>query len=85
MDCGKVQTERGGGRFMVSAGIGYDAAVCWGVNHSGLKKILNRMRLGKLTYLILELMSYLLLKDSAVSWNWTAGVKFFFGTFCFVL
>ncbi len=53
MDCGKVQTERGGGRFMVSAGIGYDAGVCWRVNHSGLKKILNRMRLGKLTYLIL--------------------------------
>ncbi len=53
VDCGKAQTELGGGRFMVSAGIGYDAGVCWLVNHSRLKKILNRLRLGKMTYLIL--------------------------------
>lgn len=40
-------------RFDVSAGIGYDAAICYAASHSPLKKVLNRLRLGKLTYLIL--------------------------------
>lgn len=37
-------------RFLVSSGIGFDAAVCYEVNHSPLKKIMNRLRIGKLTY-----------------------------------
>lgn len=38
-------------RFAVSCGIGYDANVCEEVAHSKLKKVLNRIGLGKLTYL----------------------------------
>lgn len=38
-------------RFVVSCGIGYDAAVCEEVSHSKLKKIFNKIGLGKLTYL----------------------------------
>lgn len=37
-------------RFLVSSGIGFDAAVCHEVNHSPLKKLLNHLRIGKLTY-----------------------------------
>lgn len=37
-------------RFAVSAGIGFDAAVCHQVMVSPLKKFLNRLHLGKLTY-----------------------------------
>lgn len=37
-------------RFLVSSGIGFDAAVCHEVNHSSLKKLLNHLRIGKLTY-----------------------------------
>ncbi|WP_455717045.1 diacylglycerol/lipid kinase family protein [Anaerosporobacter sp.] len=37
-------------RFLVSSGIGFDAAVCYEVNHSPLKKLLNHLRLGKFTY-----------------------------------
>jgi YegS/Rv2252/BmrU family lipid kinase len=37
-------------RFIVSSGIGFDAAVCHEVNHSSLKKLLNHLKLGKLTY-----------------------------------
>lgn len=37
-------------RFMVSSGIGFDAAVCHEVNRSSLKKLFNHMRIGKLTY-----------------------------------
>lgn len=38
--------------FIISTGIGFDAAICYHVDHSRLKKVLNRIRLGKLTYLI---------------------------------
>ena len=37
--------------FAVSCGIGYDAAVCEEVAHSKLKKVFNKIGLGKLTYL----------------------------------
>lgn len=39
--------------FLVSCGIGYDAAVCAGVQSSPLKSALNRLGLGKLTYLFI--------------------------------
>ena len=38
-------------RFSVSAGIGFDAAVCATISNSSLKKVLNKVRLGKLIYL----------------------------------
>lgn len=38
-------------KFMVGCGIGYDAAVCEESLRSELKKILNKLKLGKLTYL----------------------------------
>lgn len=41
--------------FAVSSGIGYDAAVCYQVERSGLKKVLNRFHSGKLVYLLTAL------------------------------
>lgn len=38
-------------RFIVSSGIGFDAAVCEETNRSEMKGFLNRLGLGKLTYL----------------------------------
>lgn len=38
-------------RFMVGCGMGFDAAVCEEVSKSKLKNILNKVKLGKLTYL----------------------------------
>ena len=38
-------------RFCVSSGVGFDAAVCEEALHSKMKKLLNKLRLGKLTYL----------------------------------
>lgn len=38
-------------RFAVSCGIGFDAAVCEEALHSGIKKVMNKLGLGKLTYL----------------------------------
>ena len=40
-------------RFLVSSGIGYDAAVCHRINTSKLKKVFNCFHLGKLAYVIL--------------------------------
>lgn len=42
-------------RFLVSSGIGFDAAVCQEVNHSPLKKLLNHLKIGKLTYAIVAI------------------------------
>ncbi len=41
--------------FAVSSGIGFDAAVCEEANSSRFKKLLNKLRLGKLTYLAIAL------------------------------
>lgn len=54
-------------RFIVSSGIGYDAAVCHEAINSRFKKILNRFGLGKLTYLGIALKQLLLLHSTPVS------------------
>lgn len=51
MDRGLVRMDRSLRSFAVSAGIGYDAAVCEETRHSKLKGMLNKLKLGKLTYL----------------------------------
>lgn len=52
MDLGTVTYSDGTmRRFVVSCGIGFDAAVCEEALHSRIKDTLNRLGLGKLTYL----------------------------------
>lgn len=55
MDIGRL--IRGGKerRFAVSTGIGFDAAVCHHAAISSLKVLLNRLKLGKLTYVAIAL------------------------------
>ncbi|MDE5590486.1 MAG: diacylglycerol kinase family lipid kinase [Acetatifactor sp.] len=56
MDLGTVTYADGRKRrFAVSCGIGYDAAVCEEALRSKAKKVLNRIGLGKLTYLSIAL------------------------------
>lgn len=71
MDLGRVfwkengrQLER---RFLVSCGIGYDAAVCQEALSSRLKDTLNRMGLGKLTYLGIGLKQMLAIQYAKAS------------------
>lgn len=40
-------------KFVVSTGFGYDAAICHMAERSKLKKILNKIKLGKLVYLLI--------------------------------
>lgn len=48
---GRVYSNNCDRNFIVSSGFGFDAAVCHVAEHSPVKKILNRLHLGKLTYL----------------------------------
>lgn len=50
LDTGLLSTPKRTSRFAVSAGLGYDAEVCYEVSHSPVKKWLNRLHLGKLIY-----------------------------------
>lgn len=50
MDLPKIREGGHTSRFGVSAGIGFDAAVCQNAGISPLKKYLNKIRLGKLVY-----------------------------------
>ena len=51
MNVGVLDYENKHRRFAVSTGIGFDAAVCHQVMVTPLKAFLNRLKLGKLTYL----------------------------------
>lgn len=51
-------------RFMVSAGIGMDAAVCHNLLYSRTKAFLNKLHIGKLTYLAVGIRQFFLAKPS---------------------
>lgn len=55
MDVGNLTNAECNKRFCVSAGIGFDAAVCHEALHSKLKLVLNKVGLGKLTYVVIAL------------------------------
>lgn len=51
-------------RFMVSAGIGFDAAVCHNVLHSRLRRGLSRVHLGRMSYIAVGLKQLLKAKPA---------------------
>ena len=53
-------------RFAVSAGIGFDAAVCAAAEESPAKKVLNRLGLGKLIYLFMAVRVIIRNRDCGV-------------------
>lgn len=63
MDVGRISCRKGQRRkrFAVSAGLGFDAAVCHQAMVSRLKVLLNRVHLGKLTYVGIALSKLLAL------------------------
>lgn len=42
-------------RFAISSGIGFDASICHEALHSPMKKMLNVLRMGKITYVVIAL------------------------------
>lgn len=65
-------------RFAISCGIGFDAAVCHEINRSSLKKILNRIHLGKFAYLLIGLKQLLLFPPVGISIETESGEKHFY-------
>lgn len=55
LDVGAILCQNHIQRFGVSSGIGYDASICYQVSISRVKKLLNRLGLGKFAYVILSL------------------------------
>lgn len=60
MDLGRVELEDGNSRlFAISCGMGFDAAVCRGVDHMYMKGVLNKLHMGRLSYLAKTLQTIL--------------------------
>ncbi len=55
LDYGIVSSGDYSRKYVVSAGIGYDAGVCYETNYSSIKKILNKLHLGKATYIVIAI------------------------------
>ncbi len=73
MDLGEVSWEGGAKRrlFAISSGVGLDALVCKMALKSKIKDFLNKIYLGKLTYVVLTVRSLFTMKtsDAAVRFN----------------
>lgn len=68
IDIGKVTYDDGQKTklFAISSGIGMDALVCKHVEKSKIKKILNKVHLGKLTYLVITVKTLFTMNTSDV-------------------
>jgi len=67
MDIGDVLYNGKSKSFAVSMGIGFDASICFESNTSPIKNILNKVKLGKLTYVGVALKQLLLLNTSKIT------------------
>ncbi len=66
IDLGEAGHDGASRLFAISAGIGLDAIVCKKALQSGLKKLLNRLHLGQLTYILLTVETLFSMKTSDV-------------------
>lgn len=64
--------------FGISSGLGIDALVCKKALTSKLKKALNKVHLGKLTYLILTLQSFFTMKTANVKMRTESEYRIFY-------
>ncbi len=67
MDVGEIRYKNKTRRFAVSSGIGFDADICHASVVSRVKKILNKMKLGKLTYVFIALHRLFLTKPCDIT------------------
>ena len=67
MDVPVLTCGTGSSHFAISCGIGFDAGVCHEVSVTPMKKVLNRIGLGKLVYLFVALKQLLFLKPSPMT------------------
>lgn len=67
VDIGLSKSDEVSRYFLVSSGIGYDADICRHVMLSRLKKVLNKLHLGKMIYVVIALKQLIFYKPSPVS------------------
>ena len=67
MDVPHISCGSNSSRFAISCGIGFDAAVCHEVGVTPMKKVLNKIGLGKLVYLFVALKQLLFLNPSPMT------------------
>ena len=67
MDVPHISCGSNSSRFAISCGIGFDAGVCHEVSVTPMKKLLNKIGLGKLVYLFVALKQLLFLKPSPMT------------------
>jgi lipid kinase, YegS/Rv2252/BmrU family len=67
IDIGNIIYKDGSRAFGNSMGMGFDAAVCLEANSTSIKHILNRLHLGKLTYIGMALKQLFLLKTAHIT------------------
>ncbi len=64
VDVGQITVDRHSRNFLISAGIGMDAAICHQASVSKLKYLLNQVKIGKLTYALLALQQLFLCRPA---------------------
>ena len=67
IDLGRARLGEQTLHFAVSCGCGYDAAICHAAFCSSVKKLLNRLRLGKLTYIATGIRQLLLSRPAPLA------------------
>lgn len=70
--------------FAVSTGIGFDAAVCEESNDSSIKEVLNKLKLGKLTYLGIALKQLIQAKSVSCDFILDGKEAFHLNKFLFI-
>ncbi|EJW93665.1 protein containing Diacylglycerol kinase, catalytic region domain protein, partial [gut metagenome] len=67
VDIGLAKTPDFSRYFIVSSGIGYDAEICAQVAVTPMKKILNKLKIGKLTYVLVAIKQLISFRPCSVS------------------
>ncbi|MGN0728836.1 diacylglycerol/lipid kinase family protein [Treponema sp.] len=83
LDLGEVISNGKSRKFVVSCGLGFDAAVCQKSSHSFIKKNLNKVGLGKCTYLAIALQQLIHAPKSDCTAEFDDGRKIEFPKFLF--
>lgn len=66
LDIGEVKANHISKKFIVSSGMGFDASICHEALNSKLKKTLNKLKLGKLTYVAIALKQIMMFQPCSV-------------------
>ncbi len=77
INIGRLTYQGKSRRFAVSSGIGFDADVCFHNSSSGIKRLLNRLRLGKLSYTAVALYLLITLQPCSMTFKDIRGQRRF--------